>query len=309
MFSSAGRVAGERRQRRVDNECWPSLRKLPLVRRLSKHVYHVVVLSAPNWYASWRATLDFDTIRYGVGGVELFRPENLPQGQVGFAVGTDGKSLVGVGPGDWRPEWVVIGHETACGDPIFTSEESLHPVFSAMHGKAPGSLNWSHPHLTRSAIASLSFDDLQVTEAVPWNSTQIRQQWRNRRSSFKTSETLLTVTQRRSTFGLFRSRLTWSLTKASHPSEVHHFKLGDSVPKPLGFIALRQNGRGAGRHTPPSPFRPLSRRSGRIPALPYPPPRRAQYKLTRPIRKNQLQKSLRARYKYLVLDLRWPVLK
>ena len=33
----------------------------------------------------------------------------------------------------------------------------------------------------------------------------------------------------------------------------------------------RQNGCGAGRLAPPTPFRPLSRRSGRFPALPYPP--------------------------------------
>lgn len=33
----------------------------------------------------------------------------------------------------------------------------------------------------------------------------------------------------------------------------------------------RQNDDGAGRPAPPSPFRPLSRRSSRIPALLYPP--------------------------------------
>ena len=33
----------------------------------------------------------------------------------------------------------------------------------------------------------------------------------------------------------------------------------------------RQNGNLAGRSQPPPPFRPLSRRSGRFPALPYPP--------------------------------------
>ena len=29
----------------------------------------------------------------------------------------------------------MIGHERACGDPIFASEETPHPVFSAMHGE------------------------------------------------------------------------------------------------------------------------------------------------------------------------------
>jgi hypothetical protein len=50
--------------------------------------------------------------------------------------------------------------------------------------------------------------------------------------------------------------------------------LGDSVPKPLGFTAFSARMAdvlGAAGAAPP--FRPLSRRSGRIPALPYPPPR------------------------------------
>src|SRR5258707_391479 len=46
---------------------------------------------------------------------------------------------------------------------------------------------------------------------------------------------------------------------------------GGSAPATPGFNALRQNGHLTGRLTPPRPFRPLSRRSGRIPASPYPP--------------------------------------
>lgn len=93
------------------------------------------VQKPPGWYAKWRATLDFDTVKYGVGGIHPFQPDDVPPGQVGFAVASDGESLVGIGPGDWRPEWVVIGHDTACGDPVFASDEAPHPVFSAMHGE------------------------------------------------------------------------------------------------------------------------------------------------------------------------------
>jgi hypothetical protein len=92
-------------------------------------------MTTPEWYAEWRATLDFESVDYGTGGLLLFTPEDVPQGQLGYTVTTDGRSLVGVGPGDWRPEWVVIGYETACGDPIFASQESPHPVFTAMHGQ------------------------------------------------------------------------------------------------------------------------------------------------------------------------------
>lgn len=95
----------------------------------------MVVQNIPEWYAHWRARFDFDSVEYGVGGIQLFRPDELPRGQVGFAVKSDGTSLVGTAPGDWRPEWLVVGHETACGDPIFASQDALHPVFSAMHGE------------------------------------------------------------------------------------------------------------------------------------------------------------------------------
>jgi hypothetical protein len=93
------------------------------------------VTQAPGWYSPWRASLDFDRIDYGVGGVELLQPEDLPEGQIGFAVASDGESLVGANPGDWLAEWLVIGHETACGDPIFASQTSPHRVFTAMHGE------------------------------------------------------------------------------------------------------------------------------------------------------------------------------
>lgn len=92
-------------------------------------------MNTPDWYTQWRATLDFESIEYGIGGVRLLRLGDVPQGQVGYAVGRDGESFVGTGPGDWRPEWMVIGYEMACGDPIFASQESPHPVFTAMHGQ------------------------------------------------------------------------------------------------------------------------------------------------------------------------------
>ena len=45
--------------------------------------------------------------------------------------------------------------------------------------------------------------------------------------------------------------------------------LGVRAPRIYSFHA--RMARGAGRLTLPSPFRPLSRRSGRFPALPYLP--------------------------------------
>lgn len=42
-------------------------------------------------------------------------------------------SLVDLASGDWQPDWVVVGHETAYGDPFFASSVTPHLVFSAMH--------------------------------------------------------------------------------------------------------------------------------------------------------------------------------
>jgi hypothetical protein len=89
----------------------------------------------PQWYAAWRVAVAFDTVEYGGIGVQLFQSDEVPPEQVGFAIGPQGESLVGVRPGDWQPEWVVIGRDTGCGDPIFASQEHPHPVFSAMHGQ------------------------------------------------------------------------------------------------------------------------------------------------------------------------------
>jgi hypothetical protein len=65
----------------------------------------------------------------------LARPEGLDDAQLGYSATPDGASLVG-GDGGWRREWLAIGYETLCGDPIFVdlSDEQL-PVFTAPHGE------------------------------------------------------------------------------------------------------------------------------------------------------------------------------
>jgi hypothetical protein len=92
-------------------------------------------VKALDWYAEWRAAFDRDTFEYGGMGIELFPADEVPRRQVGFAVAGDGESLVGVEPGDWRPEWLVIGYDTGCGDPIFIAENRPFPVYTAMHGE------------------------------------------------------------------------------------------------------------------------------------------------------------------------------
>ena len=68
---------------------------------------------------------------------------------------------------------------------------------------------------------------------------------------------------------------------AQHQIGTRRSLIGDAVPKPLGFTAFPPEWLllFLGRLIRPATlacvtaFRPLGRRSGRIPALPYPPPR------------------------------------
>jgi hypothetical protein len=57
------------------------------------------------------------------------------------------------------------------------------------------------------------------------------------------------------------------------PNRKKAFLVGDPVPKPLGFTAFPPEWLLLGRPGAAPPFRPLGQRWGRIPALPYPPPR------------------------------------
>lgn len=88
-----------------------------------------------DWYRAWREKLGFDQIEFSVGGIDLFRPEELEAAQVGYAVTEDGKSLVSGEPGAWQADWVAIGYETSFGDVIFASRTAPHAVFTAVHGE------------------------------------------------------------------------------------------------------------------------------------------------------------------------------
>jgi hypothetical protein len=51
--------------------------------------------------------------------IHLLSAEKLKEGQVGYAMGEDGVSLVTGKEGDWRKSWVVIGTSSLFGDPYF----------------------------------------------------------------------------------------------------------------------------------------------------------------------------------------------
>jgi len=82
-----------------------------------------------------RGSLGFDQIEFGVGGVSLFKESEVEAGQIGYSVAPDGSSLCGK-DGAWQPNWIVIGTETACGDPLIvdTADPAL-PVLADFHGR------------------------------------------------------------------------------------------------------------------------------------------------------------------------------
>ena len=71
----------------------------------------------------------------GYSGLHFFIESEFSEGQRGYSVDDEGKSLVGKDEGDRQVGWKVIGYEESCGDPIFvdTDLEGI-PVFTAIHG-------------------------------------------------------------------------------------------------------------------------------------------------------------------------------
>jgi len=75
-------------------------------------------------------------ISLGSAIIHVYQPHEIRSGQVGYSVSTTGKPLSGDRSGDWQKEWLVIGYDGTCGDPLFidTSKEE-YPVYTAMTGK------------------------------------------------------------------------------------------------------------------------------------------------------------------------------
>jgi hypothetical protein len=94
------------------------------------------IVVTPPLYAALRASLPNSEISFGCGGLHLYDMSEIEDAQVGYSIARDGTSLCGAEDGAWRPNWIVIGYETACGDPLFleTSNPAL-PVFTAVHGE------------------------------------------------------------------------------------------------------------------------------------------------------------------------------
>lgn len=80
-------------------------------------------------------TLAIPAVSLGYTAVRVHGVDELEEAQIGYSVDNSRASLVDGEPGSWRRQWVVIGYEDGCGDPIFIDTETEgFPVYTAMHG-------------------------------------------------------------------------------------------------------------------------------------------------------------------------------
>ncbi len=92
-------------------------------------------MKIPERYIEIRRNLPIAEVSFGCG-IKLLSVAEVEDGQIGYSVGPDGKSLCSGVTGAWEPNWIVIGCETACGDPIFIDIRAVAlPVFTAIHGE------------------------------------------------------------------------------------------------------------------------------------------------------------------------------
>jgi hypothetical protein len=103
-------------------------------------------------------SLEKKIVSIGYTGIELVDEKDIDKNQVGYSNLPNGESLIGNESGDWKKDWVVIGYETGCRDPIFidTSDPNF-PVYTAVHGEG----NWN-PNLISSTYRGL----LQIIEKL-----------------------------------------------------------------------------------------------------------------------------------------------
>ena len=102
-----------------------------------------------------------EEVSLGITTIRIARAGNLARLQVGYAMDPQGRPLTGEAEGDWRPNWVVIGHDDTCGDPIFidTSQDGF-PVYTAMHSQG-----FWRPSRIASTIQGLGYALRAILEA------------------------------------------------------------------------------------------------------------------------------------------------
>lgn len=79
--------------------------------------------------------IQFKSVSFGSTAIQIHAPDEIQEAQHGYSVDPDGNSLVNDEEGSWKQNWLVIGYEDLCGDPIFVDTQAEgNPVYTAMHG-------------------------------------------------------------------------------------------------------------------------------------------------------------------------------
>jgi hypothetical protein len=86
-------------------------------------------ITIPEPLKQMRTEVPFDSVSVGYGSIHLWPVVELQAAQKGYGIIPEG------GKTDWRDEWIVIGYEGLCGDPIFiATNDANFPVYTAAHG-------------------------------------------------------------------------------------------------------------------------------------------------------------------------------
>ena len=85
--------------------------------------------------------MPFESVSLGYSSIDLAPVGGLEALQQGYSIIPAGQTT------DWHDEWVVIGTEGLCGDPIFIDTSvASYPVYTAAHGMG----EWSPQHIASS---------------------------------------------------------------------------------------------------------------------------------------------------------------
>ena len=110
-----------------------------------QEIAHRMSIEIPEQYRRARAAITFDGVSIGFDSLDLVPAGDLEAAQLGYGIVPEGQES------DWQPNWVVIGHEGRCGDPIFIDTNDEHfPVYTAAHGMG----EWD-PELIASSFQNL----------------------------------------------------------------------------------------------------------------------------------------------------------
>jgi len=108
------------------------------------------------------------TVDFGFGGIELFNSETIAQEQIGYSVSATGESFCGDKAGSWKSNWLVVGRELVCGDPlILDTSKPKFSVLTAEHGTGSWDAKVIAPSFEAFAASLKAFSDLAQSRTNP----------------------------------------------------------------------------------------------------------------------------------------------